>query len=37
MNQIVTYETNAFGSAAQLCAKGIAQGGVIHVERFYII
>jgi hypothetical protein len=32
MNQIVTYEANAFGSAAQLCAKGIAQGGVIHVR-----
>jgi hypothetical protein len=31
MDQIVTYETNAIGSAAQLCAEVIAQGGVIHV------
>jgi uncharacterized phosphosugar-binding protein len=31
MNQIVVHETNAIGSAAQLCADVIAQGGVIHV------
>jgi uncharacterized phosphosugar-binding protein len=31
MDQIVTYETNTIGSAAQLCAEVIAQGGVIHV------
>jgi uncharacterized phosphosugar-binding protein len=31
MNQIMAHETNAIGSAAQLCADAIAQGGVIHV------
>ena len=31
MNQIVAHETNAIGSAAQLCANTIARGGVIHV------
>jgi uncharacterized phosphosugar-binding protein len=31
MNQIVVHETGAIGSAAQLCAEVIAQGGVIHV------
>ncbi len=31
MNQIVAHETNAIGSAAQLCADTIARGGVIHV------
>jgi uncharacterized phosphosugar-binding protein len=31
MNQIVAHETSAIGSAAELCADVIAQGGVIHV------
>jgi uncharacterized phosphosugar-binding protein len=31
MNQIMAHETKAIGSAAQLCADTIAQGGVIHV------
>jgi len=31
MNQIMAHETNTIGSAAQLCADTVAQGGVIHV------
>ena len=31
MNLVIAHETNAIGSAAQLCADTIAQGGVIHV------
>jgi uncharacterized phosphosugar-binding protein len=31
MNPVVAHETNAIGSAGQLCADTIAQGGVIHV------